>query len=96
MAREVNRVSKREAEGLDHLPTPAIRANALTTTFPTKLRRNWVAHQTILIKNRFLPIEPKARAFLVAEIKDQFGGSWVTQRIRAKIDHLGCMLHVSV
>jgi Fe-S cluster biosynthesis and repair protein YggX len=77
MARKVQCVFlKREAEGLDYLPYPGELGNRIYASISKEAWAQWVAHQTMLInENRLTPIEPKARAFLVAEMeKFLFGG----------------------
>ena len=67
---------KREAEGLDYLPYPGELGKRIYNSISKEAWAQWVAHQTMLInENRLTPIEPKARAFLVAEMeKFLFGG----------------------
>jgi Fe-S cluster biosynthesis and repair protein YggX len=67
---------KREAEGLDYLPYPGELGKRIYSHISKEAWAQWVAHQTMLInENRLTPIEPKARAFLVAEMeKFLFGG----------------------
>jgi Fe-S cluster biosynthesis and repair protein YggX len=77
MARKVHCVLlKREAEGLDYLPYPGELGKRIYDNVSKEAWTQWVAHQTMLInENRLTPIEPKARAFLVAEMeKFLFGG----------------------
>jgi Fe-S cluster biosynthesis and repair protein YggX len=71
MARKVNCVLlKREAEGLDYLPYPGELGKRIYDNISKEAWAKWVAHQTMLInENRLTPIEPKARAFLVAEME---------------------------
>jgi Fe-S cluster biosynthesis and repair protein YggX len=71
MARKVNCVLlKREAEGLDYLPYPGELGKRIYDSISKEGWAQWVAHQTMLInENRLTPIEPKARAFLVAEME---------------------------
>ena len=75
-------VLKREAEGLDYQPYPGELGHAhLCEQY---LQRSagpmWVAHQTMLInENRLTTIEPKARAFLVAEMEKFLFGSRVRE-----------------
>src|ERR1700724_1095487 len=73
MARMVNCVLlKREAPGLDYLPYPGDLGKRIYANVSKAAWQQWVAHQTMLInENRLTPIEPKARAFLVAG-KDRF------------------------
>ena len=77
MARKVQcSFLKREAEGLDYLPSPGELGKRIYGNISKEAWAQWVAHQTMLInENRLTPIEPKARAFLVAEMeKFLFGG----------------------
>jgi Fe-S cluster biosynthesis and repair protein YggX len=71
MARKVNcLLLKREAEGLDYLPYPGELGMRIYNHISKEAWAQWVAHQTMLInENRLTPIEPKARAFLVAEME---------------------------
>ncbi len=71
MARKVNCVLlKREAEGLDYVPYPGELGKRIYESISKEAWAQWVAHQTMLInENRLTPIEPKARAFLVAEME---------------------------
>jgi Fe-S cluster biosynthesis and repair protein YggX len=77
MARKVQCVLlKREAEGLEYSPYPGELGKRIYDNISKEAWGQWVAHQTMLInENRLTPIEPKARAFLVAEMeKFLFGG----------------------
>ena len=71
MARKVQCVVlKREAEGLEYLPYPGELGKRIYNQVSKEAWAQWVAHQTMLInENRLTPIEPKARAFLVAEME---------------------------
>ena len=71
MARKVNcALLKKEAEGLDYLPYPGELGKRIYNNISKEAWAQWVAHQTMLInENRLTPIEPKARAFLVAEME---------------------------
>ena len=71
MARKVQCVVlKREAEGLEYLPYPGELGKRIYNNVSKEGWAQWVAHQTMLInENRLTPIEPKARAFLVAEME---------------------------
>jgi Fe-S cluster biosynthesis and repair protein YggX len=77
MARKVQCVLlKREAEGLDYLPYPGELGKRIYNNISKEAWAQWVAHQTMLInENRLTPIEPKARAFLVAEMEKFLFGS---------------------
>ena len=66
---------KREAPGLDYLPYPGDLGKRIYANVSKAAWQQWVAHQTTLInENRLTPIEPKARAFLVAEMEKSFLG----------------------
>jgi Fe-S cluster biosynthesis and repair protein YggX len=77
MARKVNCVLlKREADGLDYLPYPGELGKRIYESISKEAWAQWVAHQTMLInENRLTPMEPKARAFLVAEMEKFLFGS---------------------
>ncbi|MEO7206603.1 MAG: oxidative damage protection protein [Steroidobacteraceae bacterium] len=67
---------KREAEGLEYLPYPGELGKKIYSNISKEAWAQWVAHQTMLInENRLTPIEPKARAFLVAEMEKFLFGS---------------------
>ena len=67
---------KKDAEGLDYAPYPGELGKRIYENISKEAWARWVAHQTTLInEHRLTPIEPKARAFLVAEMeKFLFGG----------------------
>jgi Fe-S cluster biosynthesis and repair protein YggX len=71
MARMVNCVVLgREAEGLDYAPYPGALGKRIYAEVSKEGWQRWVAHQTMLINEyRLTPIEPKARALLVAEME---------------------------
>ena len=71
MARKIQcALLKREAEGLDYQPYPGPLGKRIYDSISKEAWAQWVAHQTMLInENRLTPIEPKARAFLVAEME---------------------------
>ena len=71
MARKVHcLVLKKEADGLDFLPYPGELGKRIYENISKDGWQQWVAHQTMLInENRLTTIEPKARAFLVAEME---------------------------
>jgi Fe-S cluster biosynthesis and repair protein YggX len=71
MARKIYCVLlKREADGLDYLPYPGELGKRIYDHISKEGWAQWVAHQTMLInENRLTTIEPKARAFLVAEME---------------------------
>jgi Fe-S cluster biosynthesis and repair protein YggX len=77
MARKIQCVFlKREAEGLDYSPYPGELGKRIYSSISKEAWAQWVAHQTMLInENRLTPIEPKARAFLVAEMEKFLFGS---------------------
>lgn len=77
MARKVQcSFLKREAEGLDYTPYPGELGKRIYNNISKEAWAQWVAHQTMLInENRLTPIEPKARAFLVAEMEKFLFGS---------------------
>ncbi|HEY2530958.1 MAG TPA: oxidative damage protection protein [Xanthobacteraceae bacterium] len=77
MARKVQcSFLKREAEGLDYAPYPGELGKRIYNSISKEAWAQWVAHQTMLInENRLTPIEPKARAFLVAEMEKFLFGS---------------------
>ena len=66
----------RELPGLDRVPWKGDIGKRIYDNISKEGWAQWVAHQTMLInENRLTPIEPKARAFLVAEMeKFLFGG----------------------
>ena len=77
MARMVHCVLlKREAEGLDYQPYPGELGKRIYENVSKEAWHQWLGHQTMLInENRLTPIEPKARAFLVAEMEKYFFGA---------------------
>jgi Fe-S cluster biosynthesis and repair protein YggX len=77
MARQVYcELLKREAEGLDYQPYPGELGVRIYNNISKEAWAQWVAHQTMLInENRLSTIEPKARAFLVAEMQKFLFGS---------------------
>jgi Fe-S cluster biosynthesis and repair protein YggX len=61
---------KREAEGMDYAPYPGDLGKRIYGSISKEAWAQWVAHQTMLInENRLTTIEPKARAFLAAEME---------------------------
>jgi Fe-S cluster biosynthesis and repair protein YggX len=61
---------KKDAEGMDYQPYPGELGRRIYDSISKEAWAAWVAHQTMLInENRLTPIEPKARAFLVAEME---------------------------
>ncbi len=66
----------REAEGLDYAPYPGELGKRIYAQVSKEGWQRWVAHQTMLLNEyRLTPIEPKARAFLVAEMEKFFFGA---------------------
>jgi Fe-S cluster biosynthesis and repair protein YggX len=66
----------REAEGLDYAPYPGELGRRIYAEVSKEGWQRWVAHQTTLLNEyRLTPIEPKARAFLVAEMEKFLFGS---------------------
>ena len=70
------RVDDREVEGLDFAPWPGELGRRVFNEVGKPAWQRWLAHQTMLInENRLSPMDPKARAFLAAEMeKFLFGG----------------------
>ncbi len=67
---------KREAEGMDYAPYPGDLGKRIYASISKEAWAQWVAHQTMLInENRLTTIEPKARAFLAAEMEKFLFGS---------------------
>ena len=68
-------VLKREAPGLDRPVYPGDLGVRIWRQVSKEGWQRWVAHQTMLINEyRLTPIEPKDRAFLVAEMEKYFFG----------------------
>ena len=66
----------REAEGLDYAPYPGELGKRIYAQVSKEGWQRWVAHQTMLINEyRLTPIEPKARARLVAEMEQFLFGA---------------------
>jgi Fe-S cluster biosynthesis and repair protein YggX len=65
-----------DTEGLDFAPWPGEVGQRVFDHIGKAAWAEWLAHQTMLInENRLLPRDPKARAFLQAEMeKFLFGG----------------------
>jgi Fe-S cluster biosynthesis and repair protein YggX len=65
-----------ETEGLDFAPWPGDVGQRVFEHIGKGAWAEWLAHQTMLInENRLVPRDPKARAFLQAEMeKFLFGG----------------------
>jgi Fe-S cluster biosynthesis and repair protein YggX len=69
-------VLKREAEGLDRLPYPGPLGKRIFEQVSKEAWQRWVKHQIMLINEyRLVPIEPKARKFLEAEMEKFFFGT---------------------
>jgi Fe-S cluster biosynthesis and repair protein YggX len=66
----------RAAEGLDYAPYPGEMGARIYREVSKEAWQRWVDHQTMLINEyRLTPIDPKNRAYLVAEMeKFLFGG----------------------
>jgi Fe-S cluster biosynthesis and repair protein YggX len=65
----------KEAEGLDYMPYPGELGQRIYDNVSKEGWQRWVQHQTMLINEyRLTPIDPKARQFLVAEMKKFFFG----------------------
>lgn len=65
----------KEAEGLDRIPYPGELGKRIYENVSQQAWQMWLGHQTMLInENRLTPIEPKARAFLEAEMEKFFFG----------------------
>ena len=71
MARMIQCIKlKREAEGLDFAPYPGALGKRIYDSVSKEAWKGWVDYQKMLInENRLSTIEPKARAFLVAEME---------------------------
>ncbi len=76
MTRTVNCVLlKKDAEGMDYAPYPGELGQRIYDQVSKAAWQQWLGHQTMLInENRLSPIEPKARALLVAEMEKFFFG----------------------
>jgi Fe-S cluster biosynthesis and repair protein YggX len=66
----------KEAPGLAYAPYPGALGQRIYDQISAEAWQRWLAHQTMLInENRLVPRDPKARAFLQAEMeKFLFGG----------------------
>ena len=72
-----------EREGLDRMPYPGDLGQRIFDNVSKEAWAQWLGHQTMLInENRLVPIEPKDRAFLEAEMAKFFfeGGSAVPEQ----------------
>ncbi len=64
-----------EADGLDYVPYPGELGQRIYENISQQAWQQWIAHQTMLINEyRLTPFEPKARAFLEAEMENFFFG----------------------
>ena len=65
----------KDAEGLDRAPYPGDLGQRILENVSREAWQLWLQHQTMLInENRLVPIEPKAREFLVGEMEKFFFG----------------------
>ena len=61
---------QRETPGLDFVPWPGPMGKRVFEHIGKPAWSEWLAHQTMLInENRLMPRDPKARAFLLAEME---------------------------
>ena len=68
-------ILKKDAEGMDYAPYPGELGQRIYDQVSKAAWQQWLGHQTMLInENRLSPIEPKARALLVAEMEKFFFG----------------------
>lgn len=64
--------TRTEAEGLDFAPWPGEAGKRVYEHIGKPAWADWLAHQTMLInENRLSPLDPKHRAYLLAEM-DKF------------------------
>lgn len=77
MARTVQCVVlKREAPGLDRPTYPGELGKRIYENVSKEAWQKWIGHQTMLINEyRLMPMEPKARKFLEAEMEKFFFGT---------------------
>ena len=69
------RLDDRETEGLDFAPWPGPLGQRVFNEIGKPAWQRWLAHQTMLInENRLSPMDPKARAFLAAEMEKYLFG----------------------
>lgn len=65
----------RELPGLTRVPWPGELGQRIFDQVSAEAWRQWLAHQTMLINEyRLVPIEPKAREFIVKEMEKYFFG----------------------
>ena len=71
MARKIQcALLKKEGEGMDYAPYPGPLGQRIYDSISKEAWQRWLAHQTMLInENRLSPRDPKARAFLQAEME---------------------------
>ncbi len=71
MTRMVNCVKLgHEAEGLDRQPYPGEMGKRIYEQISKQVWQQWLKHQTMLINEmRLVPVDPKARKFLEAEME---------------------------
>ena len=73
-------VLHRQAEGLEYVPYPGELGKRIYDQVSKEAWQRWVAHQTMLINEyRLTPIDPKARALLVAEMEKFLFGAGVAK-----------------
>jgi Fe-S cluster biosynthesis and repair protein YggX len=66
---------KREAPGLARAPYPGPLGQRIFEQVSQEAWAGWVRHQTMLINEyRLMPVDPKARKFLEAEMEKYFFG----------------------
>jgi Fe-S cluster biosynthesis and repair protein YggX len=66
---------KREAPGLARAPYPGPLGQRIFEQVSQEAWGGWVRHQTMLINEyRLMPVDPKARKFLEAEMEKYFFG----------------------
>lgn len=66
----------REAPGLARPPYPGELGQRIHAQVSAEAWAGWLSHQTMLInENRLNPLDPKARAFLRAELEQYFFGA---------------------
>jgi Fe-S cluster biosynthesis and repair protein YggX len=59
-----------EAEGLDRQPYPGELGKRIYAQISKQVWQQWLKHQTMLINEmRLVPVDPKARKFLEAEME---------------------------
>jgi Fe-S cluster biosynthesis and repair protein YggX len=64
-----------DSEGLDRPPYPGELGLRIYENVSKLAWQRWLKHQTMLInENRLNPLDPKARAFLAAEMEKYFFG----------------------